>query len=343
MPSNLQNKVKTLFPGYFALVMATGIVAIASKRVGIHVVDVVLLTIAVLAYVVLSGMTVARMISYRSELLSDFRNPAKAPGYFTMVAGSGVLGTGLFRIAGQTQMAWGLWIFAILLYTFLIHAFLFSFMTVKKEGTLVGSLNGGWLLLVVGLQSIASLGAMLTETTSNPGLLMALSVSAFLLASGMYLLLIISLTMRLILLPLEPEQLVPTYWIMMGAAAISTLAGAEICGHAAMWSLSINIVPLLHGLTFIFWVVATSWIPLLLLLGFWRHIVRKVPLHYEPMMWSIVFPLGMYTSATHAMIKTFSIQELQQLPMVLFLFAFAAWLMVGIGMVSGGLRQSKGA
>ncbi|MEI8280884.1 MAG: tellurite resistance/C4-dicarboxylate transporter family protein [Armatimonadota bacterium] len=343
MSGNLQNKIKTLFPGYFAIVMATGIVAIASKRVGIHVLDIVLLTIAVLAFVVLIGMTVVRVISFRSELLADFRNAAKAPGYFTMVAGSGVLGTGLLRIAGQPQLAWGLWIFAILLYTFLIHAFLFSFMTVKKEGTLVGSLNGGWLLLVVGLQSIASLGAMLTETTSNHGLLMALSVSAFLLASGMYLLLIISLTMRLILLPLEPEQLVPTYWIMMGAAAISTLAGAELSGHATMWTLGINVVPFLHGLTFIFWVVATSWIPLLIMLGFWRHVTRKVPIRYEPMMWSIVFPLGMYTSATHAMIKAFSIHDLQQLPLILFPFAFVAWLLVGAGMVGGGLRQSKGA
>ncbi len=333
MPFQLQNRIRTLFPGYFAVVMATGIVAIASKRVGLRGIDVVLLTLATIAYVVLFGMTIVRVARFRSEVLTDFRNAAKAPGFFTLVAGSGVLGTGLLRIAGQPQLAWALWIFAVVLYVFLIHAFLLVFITKKKEGSLVGALNGGWLVLVVGLQSIAALGAMLAETTSSSGVMMVISICAFLLAGGMYLLLISALVMRLILLPLEPEQLVPTYWIMMGAAAISTLAGVEICGHATMWTLSVNIIPLMHGLTFLFWVVASSWIPLLVILGIWRHIVRRVPLAYEPMLWSIVFPLGMYTSATHAMIKNFAIHELQQVPITIFPIAFLAWLAVGLGMI----------
>lgn len=34
-------------------------------------------------------------------------------------------------------------------------------------------------------------------------------------------------------------------------------------------------------------------IPLLLLAGLWRHVLRKIPLRYEATLWSIVFPLGM--------------------------------------------------
>ncbi len=338
---NLKHRISTLFPGYFGVVMATGIVAIASKRVGVRGLDAALLSLACIAYVVLFCMTIVRVVSYRTEVITDLRNAGKAPGFFTMVAGSGVLGTALFRIANQPQLAWALWIFSVLLYVFLIYALLTVLITMKKESSLVSSLNGGWLLLVVGLQSIAALGAMLTETTSRSSTMLVISATAFLLAGGMYLVLISVLTMRLILLPLEPEQLVPTYWIMMGAAAISTLAGAEICAHAKMWTLAINILPLMHGLTFLFWVVATSWIPLLVLLGIWRHVVRKVPLVYEPMLWSIVFPLGMYTSASHAVIKTFAIQDLQQVPSIIFPVAFLAWLAVGAGLTNSALRNTR--
>lgn len=339
MRLDFQNRIRTLFPAYFALVMATGIVAIASMRVGIKGVAVFLLAVATFAYIVLFVMTLIRVVGYKAELIADFKNAAKAPGYFTMVAATNVLGTGLFRIEGLPQVAWGLWIFALVLYTFLIHAFLVNFMTAKMEGSLVSSLNGGWLIMVVGLQSIASLGAMLTETLGNPGPLMAINVGAFLLAGGMYLLLISALTMRLILLPLEPEQLVPTYWIMMGAAAISTLAGAEICGHWTAWTFGINLLPFMQGLSCLFWVVATSWIPLLILLGIWRHIIRRFSFRYDPLFWSIVFPLGMFTSATHAMIKTFAIHELQRLPLLLFPIPLISWGLVTFGMVRQGLAQ----
>jgi hypothetical protein len=37
---------------------------------------------------------------------------------------------------------------------------------------------------------------------------------------------------------------------------------------------------------------------LLLLLGFWRHVLRRVPITYDPQYWGMVFPLGMYTLST---------------------------------------------
>jgi tellurite resistance protein TehA-like permease len=37
---------------------------------------------------------------------------------------------------------------------------------------------------------------------------------------------------------------------------------------------------------------------MLLLLGIWKHGVRRMPLKYTPMLWSLVFPLGMYAVAS---------------------------------------------
>jgi tellurite resistance protein TehA-like permease len=35
----------------------------------------------------------------------------------------------------------------------------------------------------------------------------------------------------------------------------------------------------------------------LLAAGWWRHLVHRVPLAYEPGLWSVIFPLGMYAVA----------------------------------------------
>src|SRR5689334_6303609 len=46
------------------------------------------------------------------------------------------------------------------------------------------------------------------------------------------------------------------------------------------------------------WAFGTWWIPLLVVLGLWRHVRQHGPLSYEPTLWSVVFPLGMYSVAT---------------------------------------------
>ncbi|MFF3911057.1 hypothetical protein ACFYZJ_35070 [Streptomyces sp. NPDC001848] len=43
----------------------------------------------------------------------------------------------------------------------------------------------------------------------------------------------------------------------------------------------------------------SSWIPLLLALGVWRHALRRIPLRYELGWWNLVFPVGMYAVTTH--------------------------------------------
>ena len=56
--------MKGLFPGYFALVMATGIIAIAAEQQNLHWLADVLFAIAVAAYVVLAVLLVGRLVRY---------------------------------------------------------------------------------------------------------------------------------------------------------------------------------------------------------------------------------------------------------------------------------------
>jgi tellurite resistance protein TehA-like permease len=59
-----------------------------------------------------------------------------------------------------------------------------------------------------------------------------------------------------------------------------------------------QVLPFVRGFTLMWWATATWWIPMLLILGVWRHGIRKFPLRYDPLYWGAVFPLGMYTVCT---------------------------------------------
>src|SRR5699024_11911290 len=53
-----------------------------------------------------------------------------------------------------------------------------------------------------------------------------------------------------------------------------------------------------QGVYSVFWAAATWWMPLLLVLGFWRHFIKHYPVRYTPLFWGLVFPMGMYAVAT---------------------------------------------
>jgi tellurite resistance protein TehA-like permease len=57
----------------------------------------------------------------------------------------------------------------------------------------------------------------------------------------------------------------------------------------------------------LFWATATWWIPMLLTLGFWRHVYKRFPLRYDPLYWGAVFPLGMYSVSTKYLSLAFEI------------------------------------
>ena len=89
----------------------------------------------------------------------------------------------------------------------------------------------------------------------------------------------------------------PLFWVVMGAAAIATNAGSTLILTEPDLPFLLAMRPFVNGTTLILWAWATWWIPLLAIFGVWRHVVRRYPLVYAPMYWSLVFPLGMYAVA----------------------------------------------
>jgi tellurite resistance protein TehA-like permease len=122
----------------------------------------------------------------------------------------------------------------------------------------------------------------------------------------------------------------------MGAVAISTLAGTMLLAAAPRSSLLSDLLPFIQGLTLLFWSTATWWVPMLVILGAWRHGYRRFPLRYDPLYWGAVFPLGMYTACTFRLTQVMRAEMLTFLPRVFIYIALAAWGLTFFGFV----RQS---
>lgn len=142
---------------------------------------------------------------------------------------------------------------------------------------------------------------------------------------------------------MAPSDMSPPYWINMGAVAISTLAGTMLIAGSEQAALLRELLPFIKGLTLMFWATATWWIPMLLILGVWRHGYRHFPLRYDPLYWGAVFPLGMYTACTFRLAHVLDLAFLEHIPRAFIYVALAAWVMAMIGWVrsaatSDGLR-----
>jgi tellurite resistance protein TehA-like permease len=150
-----------LFPGYFALVMATGIISIAAHLLGMTSIAWVLLVANVAFYSVLAILLLIRLIWFPSRVAADIADHARGPGFFTVVAGTCVLGSQLFIVAGSLQIAGLLWVVGLILWLVIMYSF-FALVTVRENKPPIESgLSGVWLIVVVATQSISVLGTLL--------------------------------------------------------------------------------------------------------------------------------------------------------------------------------------
>ncbi len=324
--------VEGLTPGYFAFVMATGIISIGMKLKNVTVLSFFLLIVCAAAFVILLGLTAWRFIAYRSAINADFFDPTRAFGFFTFVAGTNVLGVRLGMEGNYTPTA-VLLVLSGLAWLLLGYVVPWTAVLGRVERPLVATANGTWFIWVVASQTVAIAAATLEpvfETGRRELALLAVtswSVGIFLYASTA-----IIVSLRLMLYEFGPEDLTPPYWVAMGALAVTVLAGARIVEMADAPMVDVT-RGLVAGLAVVFWAFATWLIPVLVAAGWWRHVTSHVPLRYDATLWSVIFPLGMYAVAGIYLGHADRLPIVARIGSVELWIAFIAWLLVATAMV----------
>lgn len=292
--------IQKLHPAYFALVMATGIVSIAAHYHGLHFFATSLFLFNIFAYLLLWTMLICRLLFYSESVLADVMSHKLSPGFFTIAAGTGVLGAQFLLIGNNFYGALVFWILTIGLWVLLTYL-IFTVLIVKEEKPQISEgINGSWLIAIVATQSVTVLTNLIAphfeEIKSD---LLLFSFITWLFGGMLYIWIISLIFYRYTFFKFQPEDLSPPYWINMGAVAISTLGGTGLIASAPSTPFLNEMLHFLKGFTFFFWATATWWIPMLIILGVWRHIYKRFPITYNPLFWGAVFPIGMYTVCTY--------------------------------------------
>jgi tellurite resistance protein TehA-like permease len=332
----------SLHPAYFALVMATGIVSIACRLTGLPALAAPLLWLNTAFFLGLWALTLLRIARFPAEVVGDLLHHGRSVGFFTAVAATCVMGSQWLIVAGAWGIAAVLWTIGTVLWAAITYT-VFAVLTIKSQKpTLAEGIHGGWLVSVVAAQSVAVLGTQLADGFGGRAPYVLLSCLVMWLGGGMLYIWIISLIFyRYTFFVMQPSDLTPPYWINMGAVAISTLAGALLVLAAPLAPVLRDVLPFVKGLTLMFWATATWWIPMPVILGFWRHVYRRFPLKYDPLYWGAVFPLGMYAAGTHEMIAAMQFDFLGFVPPVFLYIALVAWTAAFAGLARDLLRRVR--
>ena len=345
VPSKPAGGLQDLSPAYFGLVMATGIVSLAAFTMGHETIAFPLFYLNIVQYFALCLAYALRAWRFPRRFFGDMFAHATGPGYFTTVAGTGILASQFMILFENVAMGMAFWLVAIVLWILLTYA-IFMALTVRRDKpTLDKGINGGWLLAVVATQALSVSSTLLAARIGQPYRLELnlIALSTWLWGGMLYIWMMSLIFYRYAFFPFSAGDLAPPYWINMGAMAISALAGSLLIQNVPHAPYLESLLPFLKGFTVFYWATGTWWIPMLLLLGIWRHGVERFPFRYDPLYWGAVFPLGMYAVSTWQMDRAMGFGFLSGLPQAFFLIALGAWAVTFLGMLHALLRSLRSA
>jgi tellurite resistance protein TehA-like permease len=342
VPAWAAREVSVLDPGCFAIVMATGITSNAMFAERQRELSDVLFRGNLFVYPWLVLATILRMTDLRAALWSDLANPRLVFSFFTFVAASDVLGVQI-ALRGFVTIPTLLWLSALATFTVLSYfsSGLLIFRNVAGGADLVA--RGDGLLGIVGTQSLVLVGVPVAASmaTEHGNAIFVLLHALWGVGLVLYGIFITHFVYRVSYMRVEPQDLTPLLWVVMGAAAISANAGSTLVQNGTGPDFLHAMKPFVDGASFTLWAWGTWWIPLLLMFGIWKHGVRRIPLSYTPMLWSIVFPLGMYAVATDRLSLADDYPPLRVLSHLMAWVALAAWIATAAALIVASARSLR--
>ncbi len=321
-------------PDAFAVVMATGIVAVAGYDHGYWRIGIALSVLAVVAFGVLAVSLLRLVITRSAQIRARVRDPDVTLRMFAFVAACAVLGVRFNDHPAVVCLFGGL---ALAAWLGLVP------LALVAAGSRLGAelreqARGAWLLPSVATAGLTITAADLAISLRRPALLTIATV-AWILGMVLYLAVTGLIAWRVRTNPLRPGEVTPDSWILMGALAITALAGDHILTAARTLRAPAGLPNWAGPVTQGAWVLASLWIPVLLYAQLWRVDQVAGSLRYRSAWWAAVFPLGMYSTTCAATATELHLRSLRTVSLVFFWIACTVWALVAAGGLRSTLRR----
>lgn len=327
-------------PAYFPLTMATGIVSLALFFQGWTWAAQALLWLNLLQYLVIWLASANSWLRNRRRFMLGCRSHLGNGVLLSSVAGTCVVGVQWAQLSRWSAGSEYFWMLGAGLWVLLIYAYFLIATVSREKPDLANGMRGSSLLIVVATESLCVLAVEMAKVREDDAhWLLPVAGAMFLVGAAIYFIFIALILYRWMFLQISATEMTPDYWINMGALAIACLAGGSLLDAGDAWNFLTEIRSFLLGLTLLFWALATWWIPLLIAMGFWRHLWCRQALHYGPGYWSLVFPLGMYSAASWKLGSPLHWQTMLDIAAAFALIAAFAWSLTFMGMLGTVMRR----
>jgi C4-dicarboxylate transporter/malic acid transport protein len=343
---------RDLGPNWFASVMGTGIVAIAAATLpfrvaGLHVFALAVWALAAAWLAVLSAGWMVHWARRTERALGHANNPVMAqfwgaPAMALMTVGTGslLLGRDWIGLDAAVDADWALWGLGTALG--LVTACWIPYLMMTRHEIAPDGAFGGWLIPVVPPMVSAANGALLLPYAAAGQARLTLLLGCYAMFGISLFASVIIITLvwgRLVTYKTLPALMVPTSWIVLGPLGQSITAAGNLAKVAGLtlhapYAAGASVFALLYGMPT--WGFAMAWLVIAAAITL-RTARQDKGLPFGLTWWSFTFPVGTCVTGTIGLADRTGADLLRYGAAGLFLLLLAAWLIVAIRTVSGGV------
>ena len=168
--------------------MATGIVSIAAHLLEMRSIGTALLVVNIISYAILCLLLIARLVRFFPRVKADMFDHVRGPGFFTVAAGTCVLGSQLVIVTQSLEAAAVLWFVGLGVWAVTMYTFFAAITTRETKPSLEKGLSGTWLIAAVSTQSVSVLGTLLAPGIDDgQEVVLFVSLCLYLLGAMLYL------------------------------------------------------------------------------------------------------------------------------------------------------------
>ncbi|GJQ57945.1 MAG: hypothetical protein D8M57_00955 [Candidatus Scalindua sp. AMX11] len=287
---------------WFIVGIATIMMALSASSYGYNAVSFYLFTTGMGVFFTVALFLVIKALLYYKDFLRELIDPAKLHYSFSLVGIVGLTGICASKLFYWHTVTYIFWYAALVLWvSTTLSSFTVLFLYRKSEDRRIEEiLHGGWFFVVIGTQFMALLSIDVAgQATGHTLLIQYFSFALWSVGTFLYLMFMAFMIWRLVFYPVTHDTELSSYWLITGAAAVTTMAGVALYQQVQMTGGPFaELLPFLKGFSLFFWFIGLWWLPFLIILVIRKQICGSWKLPFNVGYWEIVLSLSLYATGT---------------------------------------------